>query len=59
MFWQPTRTIRVPLYYTGLTHAAMVREKEGKPQRYMLNRQQEMEVSVTLPSDAYTWLVIE
>jgi hypothetical protein len=30
------KVITLPLYYTGLTEAALIREQDGKPQRYTL-----------------------
>ena len=58
--WQEiTQKIKLPLYYTGLTTRALVREQDGKPQRYFINRDFSIEVEVTIPAHGYTWLVIE
>lgn len=54
-----TRTIRLPLYYTGLTEKASIREQEGQARAYPLNRAYEAKVEVTLPAEGYTWLVVE
>jgi len=54
-----TRTISVPLYYTGLTETAVFREKEGKPMNLKLNRNYEADLAVTIPAESYTWLTIE
>ncbi|MFI3315189.1 MAG: NPCBM/NEW2 domain-containing protein [Rikenellaceae bacterium] len=54
-----TRTISLPLYYTGLTDKAKIREQEGKAKSYKLNREYEVEISVTIPANGNTWLVIE
>ncbi|MBN9299390.1 MAG: alpha-galactosidase [Filimonas sp.] len=54
-----TRTITLPLYYTGLTTTAHIREKEGKPVAYPLNRDYTVTLDVTLQPDTYTWYVIE
>lgn len=64
MFFNPTnepitRTIKLPLYYTGLTKSAMIREKEGKSKKYTLNRQYGVELTVTIPANGNTWFVIE
>lgn len=64
MFFNPTdremtRTIRVPLYYTGLTETAQIREGEGKTKSYKLNRDYSVELTVTIPPGGYTWYVIE
>jgi len=54
-----TRTIKVPLYYTGLTDIVSVREKEGTAIKYTLNRNYEIELSFTIEPESYTWFVIE
>jgi hypothetical protein len=54
-----TRTIPVPLYYTGLTDTAVFREKEGKPMSLKLNRHYEADLVVTIPAESYTWLTVE
>lgn len=64
MFFNPTdkemvRKIRIPLYYTGLTEKANIREQEGKSAVYHLNREYEVELTVRIPAKGYTWYVIE
>lgn len=64
MFYNPTdtvmvRTIQLPLYYSGLTQKARVREQEGKPVTYRLDRNYAIELKVTIPANGYTWYVIE
>ncbi len=54
-----TRTIRLPLYYAGLTDKVSIREREGVSQNYVLNREYEAEISVKLPAGGYVWLVVE
>ena len=54
-----TRTIRLPLYYSGLTEKASIREQEGLARTNPLNRVYEAQVEVTLPAEGYTWLVVE
>ncbi|WP_202552328.1 alpha-galactosidase [Ginsengibacter hankyongi] len=53
------RKIKLPLYYTGLTTIARIREKENAIQLYHLNRDYSVEVSVGIAAHSYTWLVIE
>lgn len=53
-----TRTIRVPLYYTGLSQAATVAEGGASPKTYTLNRAYEIEMAVTLQPESYNWWVI-
>jgi len=54
-----TRTVKIPLYYTGLTTAARVREKDGPYKSYVLNRDYTIDMTFTLLPDSYTWFVIE
>jgi hypothetical protein len=49
----------LPLYYTGLARTALIREQEGKPQRYVLDREYRVEVPVRVPARGLTWLVIQ
>lgn len=64
MFYNPTsevmkRRIKLPLYYTGLTETASIREQEGTPAKYRLGRDYTVELDVTIPANGYTWYVIE
>lgn len=54
-----TRTIHVPLYYSGLTTTARIREKEGVAGTYTLNRNYEAVLKVRLEPESYSWWVIE
>jgi len=54
-----TRTIKVPLYYTGLTHFAKVSEKEGRQKTYQLNDNKNMMLQVSIPANGYNWYLIE
>lgn len=64
MFFNPTdkditRKIQLPLYYTGLTNKAMIREKEGKAVSYNITRNYTVNLEVKIPANGYTWFVIE
>jgi len=54
-----TRTIRIPLYYTGLTSQAMISEKGGAPKAFRINRLFETEYRVTIAAESYTWLLVQ
>ncbi len=54
-----TRKIKIPLYYTGLTKEALVKTKGVSPQKYLINRNYEIEYTATIEAEDYTWLVIE
>ncbi len=53
------KKIRLPLYYTALTEKASIREKEGVSKTYLLNREYEVELPVTLEADSYSWWIID
>lgn len=64
MFFNPTdeemvRTVRLPLYYTGLKSEASIREQERKPRTYVLDCDGNVELTVTIPARGYTWYVVE
>ena len=54
-----TRKIKLPLYYTGLSTTATVKEKDNTVRKYSLNRDYEIEVTVAIEPENYTWLVVE
>jgi hypothetical protein len=54
-----TRTFRLPLYYTGLTHTAVLYEQENPNARNCpLDRNCALELNVTLPPRGVTWFRI-
>jgi len=54
-----TKTLRVNLYYTGLTEAARIREQNGKFKRFKLARDYTVDLPVTVPAQGMNWYVIE
>ncbi|ADB42302.1 alpha-galactosidase precursor [Spirosoma linguale] len=54
-----TRTLKLPLYYTGLRETAMIRQGEGKSKTYKLNRNYEVELTVEIKPEGYGWWVVE
>jgi hypothetical protein len=52
------RTLRLPLYYTGLTGTARIREREGAPKTYPLDRECNVYMPVKIPARSYSWFVI-
>lgn len=54
-----TRKIKLPLYYTGLKDVAMIAYEKGKPFPAKLNRNYEIEISVTIEPENYTWFLIQ
>ena len=64
MFFNPTdreitRTIDLPLYYTGLTETAKIREQENSFVTYTLDRDYSVRLTIKIPARGYTWYVIE
>jgi len=53
------RQLRLPLYYTGLTTTARIREQRGKSRKYRLDRQYSVEIPINIAPGGITWFVIE
>ncbi len=53
-----TRTIRLPLYYTGLKRTATITIKDTAPRRYTLDGRQTANITVTIPANGYLWAEI-
>lgn len=53
------KTLLVPLYYTGLKEAAMIREREGAGRVYELDREYRVELPVNVEGRGLSWFVIE
>ncbi len=54
-----TRTVRVPVYYTGLTSSVKVREKEGALKSFIPDRNGDVSLTVTLAPMSYSWFAVE
>ncbi len=54
-----TRTIKVPLYYTGLKDVAKIIFENGRTITQRLNRNYETEITVTIKAESYTWIIIQ
>ncbi|MFH1570102.1 MAG: alpha-galactosidase, partial [Gemmatimonadota bacterium] len=52
------RVLRLPLYYTGLTEVARIREREGEAQAYRLARDYSVELPVSVPARGATWFLV-
>lgn len=54
-----TRTIQLPLYYTGIKGSAIVTGKDGKVQTYTVNPTTgSIQLTFTIPAEGYTWFTI-
>ena len=54
-----TRTIALPLYYTGLSKTAIVKDAKGVSKTYNLNRDYTIDFTFTIAADSYSWFLIE
>ncbi len=54
-----TRTIRVPLYYTGLTDTADIARFGENPQTFSLARDYSVELTVTIPAGDFVWYTVK
>lgn len=53
------RTVTLPLYYSGLKKSVNIREREEKSRKVKLDSDCKATVTVTIPANGYTWLVVE
>ncbi len=54
-----TRTIKVPLYYTGLSETAVVRIKDENPSTLKLNRNYEIELTIVIEPESFNWAIVQ
>jgi hypothetical protein len=54
-----TKSISLPLYCTGLTDMALIREGEGKPKKCKLDREYNVQMEMEVHARGYNWYVIE
>ena len=64
MLYNPTDSVqrlnlKLPLYYTGLSETAKIREEEGPPKRYKIDRDYNVEIPIELAAKHVRYLVIE
>ena len=52
------RNFQLPLYYTGLSESATIRERGGPAKKYELDRDCNVHVRVNISAGGYTWLVV-
>lgn len=54
-----TRTIRLPLYYTGLFQKADIYNSHGRVRSYQLQRDYTIKFTFTIDPDSYEWYIIK
>lgn len=52
-----TKTLQIPLYYTGITKAAKCEDKSGVVQDCTLDEQQRIQLPVRVPAHGYAWYI--
>lgn len=53
------KEIKVPLYYTGLTDKAIVKEQDKNGKEYSLARDYSISLKIRIPAKGYNWYIIE
>lgn len=53
------KEINVPLYYTGLTAQAIVKEQNGIAKKYTLQRDYSVTLKISIPAKGYNWYIVE
>jgi hypothetical protein len=57
---QPVRRLlALPLYYTGLTEAVIVRDSKGNSQSFKLDRRYNIEMPLDMPPRSVAWFTLE
>lgn len=54
-----TRTIRVPVYYTGLSDSVNISDPSGKNETYTINRDFEINLRTTIPAHGYQYYILK
>jgi hypothetical protein len=54
-----TRTISLPLYYTGIRKSAKISVDGRSAKTYQLNEEKKVKITVTIPASGTTWMLVE
>lgn len=54
-----TRTIEVPVYYTGLSKKVKIGEKGGKMKVYPISQDYFVSLTVSIPAKGYNWFILK
>jgi hypothetical protein len=54
-----SRTIILPMYYTGLKSVAKIMQQNGKTTQYKINANQTIRINIAIPAQGYMWMIIE
>jgi hypothetical protein len=53
------KEMKLPLYYTGLTKTARIRQQRGKSIKFELDWQYNVEIPVNMAPKSVSWFIIE
>lgn len=53
------KEIKVPLYYTGLTEQAIVKEQDRESVVYKISRDYTIQLKIHIPAKGYNWYIIQ
>jgi hypothetical protein len=53
-----TKTLTIPLYYTGMKGTATFMDDLGANKKYTLGVDHNIQITVTIPASGYKWMVI-
>ena len=53
------KTLRIPMYYTGLTDAVRITDATGMQQNMTLKRDYSLTLAVEVPAGGFSWYVFE
>ena len=59
LYRQVSKELKLPLYYTGLTKTARIREQNGKAKKFELDRQYNVRVPISIAPKSNTWFVVD
>lgn len=54
-----TRKITLPLYYTGLKDHAIVQIEDGSPMQYLIDRDYNIDIEISVSANSYRWVLIK
>ncbi len=54
-----TKTLTIPMYYTGLTGTVNCNDDLGVTNNYKINTDHNIQMTVTIPASGYRWLVLK
>jgi hypothetical protein len=54
-----TKTLTIPMYYTGLIGTANCIDELGITKKYTINTEHNIQMTVTIPASGYRWLVLK